>query len=170
MDQYRLGALEQNGMAPGRRFGDERALLAAGPFDLVLIGSPNHVHSEQLKLALDQASPVFVEKPIVRTEAESYALAERLNAPPDAEDADGRAFQLRARSGHDVWDRLEAITCPTFVGYGRHDGIAPEANSTAIASRIPGAELRGYDGGHLFVFQDPAAFPDLVAFLHGPAN
>ena len=39
------------------------------------------------------------------------------------------------------------------------------ANSAAIASRIPGAELRVYDGGHAFFAQDPAALPDVQAFL-----
>jgi 3-oxoadipate enol-lactonase len=73
--------------------------------------------------------------------------------------------QLTARAGHDVWDRLGAITCPTLVGYGRYDGIAPPQNSAAIASRVRGAELRGYDGGHLFLAQDPAALPDYQAFL-----
>jgi hypothetical protein len=39
------------------------------------------------------------------------------------------------------------------------------ANSAAIAARIPGAELRVYDGGHAFFAQDPAALPDVRAFL-----
>ena len=60
-----------------------------------------------------------------------------------------------------------AITCPTLVAGGRYDGIAPPANSEAIASRIPGAELRLYEGGHLFFLQDRAAFPDIVGFLAG---
>ena len=62
----------------------------------------------------------------------------------------GEAEQLAARSGHDVWDRLPAIGCPTLVAGGRYDGIAPPANSEAIASRIAGADLRFYEGGHLF--------------------
>ena len=73
--------------------------------------------------------------------------------------------QLQAREGHDVWDRLGAITCPVLVGYGNYDGIAPALNSTNIASRIRGAELHGYEGGHGFLFQDPAAFPAYIAFL-----
>ena len=68
---------------------------------------------------------------------------------------------------HDVWDRLPAITCPTLVAGGRYDGIAPPANSEAIASRVAGAELRFYEGGHLFVLQDPAAMPDILGFLAG---
>jgi pimeloyl-ACP methyl ester carboxylesterase len=82
-------------------------------------------------------------------------------------DAPARLAQLEARAGHDVWRRLDAINCPTFVAYGRYDGIAPPENSAAIASRIPGAALHGYEGGHLFVWQDEAAMPALVEFLHG---
>ena len=48
---------------------------------------------------------------------------------------------------------------------GRFDGIAPPANSEAIAARIPGAELHVYEGGHLFFLQDPTALPDIVGFL-----
>ena len=58
-----------------------------------------------------------------------------------------------------------AITAPTFVGGGRFDGLAPFVNSEAIASRIGGAELHGYDGGHAFFVQDASAFPEVVAFL-----
>jgi len=79
----------------------------------------------------------------------------------------GRRAQLDARRGHDVWDRLPAVACPTFVACGRYDPIAPVANAEAIAARIPGAELRVYDGGHAFFVQDRSALPDLHAFLTG---
>ena len=101
------------------------------------------------------------------------ALAERLTAARDQQDpaaAAGHQAQLEARAGHDVWDRLGAITCPALVGYGNYDGIAPAQNGTAIASRIRGSELRGYEGGHLFLFQDPAAIPDFEAFLQAPSS
>jgi pimeloyl-ACP methyl ester carboxylesterase len=99
------------------------------------------------------------------------ALAERLRSrriTPASEAA--YTAQLQARGGHDVWDRLAAITCPTLVAYGIYDGIAPADNSTAIASRIPSAELRGYPGGHAFLFQDPAAIPAVVAFLQARSS
>jgi 3-oxoadipate enol-lactonase len=73
--------------------------------------------------------------------------------------------QLEARKGHDTWDRLDAITCPTFIGCGRFDGIAPPGNSEAMASRIRGAELHVYEGGHAFLVQDPQSLPDVLAFL-----
>jgi predicted dehydrogenase len=58
------------------------ALLKDGPFDLVMIGSPNHLHYEHLLAAFAAGFPVFAEKPIVRTEAETFALAEHLAAAP----------------------------------------------------------------------------------------
>jgi 3-oxoadipate enol-lactonase len=83
----------------------------------------------------------------------------------DPEGAQGRRMQMLVRAGHDVCERLRAIDSPTLVGGGRYDGIAPLANSRAIASRIRRAELRDYDGGHLFIVQDSAALPDFAAFL-----
>jgi len=47
-----------------------------------------------------------------------------------------------------------------------HDPCAIKGRAgVAIASRIPGAELREYDGGHPFFFQDPAALPEAIAKL-----
>jgi pimeloyl-ACP methyl ester carboxylesterase len=102
------------------------------------------------------------------------AIAERLTAAgQDQQDpaaVAAHAAQLQAREGHDVWDRLGAITCPALVGYGNYDGMAPVHNSTNIASRIRGAELHGYEGGHGFLFQDPAALPAFIAFLQAPSS
>jgi pimeloyl-ACP methyl ester carboxylesterase len=99
------------------------------------------------------------------------ALAERMTSSQvDPGSAAAHASQVEARAGHDVWDRLNAITCPTLVVYGNYDGIAPGENSIAIASRIPSAELHGYEGGHGFLFQDPAAMPALVEFLQAPLS
>jgi 3-oxoadipate enol-lactonase len=86
----------------------------------------------------------------------------------DPDGAEGRRLQMRARAGFDAFERLDAISSPTLVGYGRYDGIAPPANSRAIASRIAGSELRAYEGGHLFLVQDPSAMPDFRTFLQRP--
>jgi pimeloyl-ACP methyl ester carboxylesterase len=91
--------------------------------------------------------------------------AARSEAPCSAEQRRGEAEQLAARRRHDVSARLSAVRCPTLVACGRHDGIAPPANSDWIASRIAGAELRVYEGGHLFFIQDPQALPDVRAFV-----
>jgi pimeloyl-ACP methyl ester carboxylesterase len=94
-------------------------------------------------------------------------LEARRAAPKTEEQQRGERMQILARQGHDVWARLGRITSPTLVACGAYDGLAPPANSKAIASRIPNAEVRCYEGGHLFVFQDPQALPDIIAFLQG---
>jgi pimeloyl-ACP methyl ester carboxylesterase len=101
-------------------------------------------------------------------------LAELVAGSITAEKSDehlrGEAGQVEARSHHDVVDRLPRITCPTFVASGRYDGIAPPENGEVIAKQVPHGELRIYDGGHAFVAQDHAAFPEILDFLTAPAG
>jgi len=73
-----LPILAERDIAPGRSFATPAALLAAGPFDLVMIGSPNHLHYQHLLAAFKAGFPIFAEKPIVRTQEESFALARHL--------------------------------------------------------------------------------------------
>jgi pimeloyl-ACP methyl ester carboxylesterase len=130
---------------------------------------PGERAAAQLKLADSRWDERWLEAhPADRALAEGLTAAGQNQQDPAA--AAALAAQLEARAGHDVWDRLDAITCPTLVGYGNYDGIAPARNSAAIASRIREAELRGYEGGHLFLFQDPAALPEFEAFLQAPSR
>src|SRR5476649_101687 len=131
VDPAPVGAsiLAAAGIAEGRVFETPADLLARGPFDLVMIGTPNHLHFEHIGLALDAGYPVFAEKPIVRTQAESLALASRLAAalyrPRHALHADrarGAGPRGRGRTRRDHLDR-------------RHGAPA------ARARRLPGAEL-----------------------------
>jgi 3-oxoadipate enol-lactonase len=78
---------------------------------------------------------------------------------------EGLLRQLDARAGHDTWDRLGALTVPTLIAAGRFDPMAPLANSIALNTAILGSELRTYDGGHPFFFQDRQAFHDIAEFL-----
>jgi len=73
-----LSILKPRGVDAGTPYKDVRSLLADGPFDLVMIGSPNHLHYEHLLAAFEARYPIFAEKPIVRTEEESFALARHL--------------------------------------------------------------------------------------------
>lgn len=80
VDPAPVGApiLAAAGIAPGRTFATPAELIAAGPYDLLMVGTPNHLHFEHINTALDAGFPVFAEKPIVRTAAETLALARRL--------------------------------------------------------------------------------------------
>jgi predicted dehydrogenase len=73
-----LPILAERGIAPGKSYDSVAALLRDGPFDLVMIGSPNHLHYEHLLAAFAAGYPIFAEKPIVRTEEETFALARHL--------------------------------------------------------------------------------------------
>jgi predicted dehydrogenase len=75
-----LPILQEADIAPGRSYETIDAFFADGPFDLVLIGSPNHLHYEHLLAAFEAGFPIFCEKPIVRTEEETFALAHHLSA------------------------------------------------------------------------------------------
>jgi 3-oxoadipate enol-lactonase len=95
-------------------------------------------------------------------------LAEAMNmrpTPAGAEERRGISEQLGARRHHDVFDRLHRISCPTLVACGSSDGIAPASNSRMIAGQIPDADLRVFEGGHIFFGQDPTALPEIIGFL-----
>jgi len=79
----------------------------------------------------------------------------------------GARRQLEARADHDVYDALASIASPTLVIGGRTDGIAPVANMDAIAAQIPDSERLVCHGGHLFLAQDPRAWPQIITFLSG---
>mgnify|MGYP002468041295 CR=1 FL=1 len=79
----------------------------------------------------------------------------------------GYARLLAARRGHDVWDRLEAITLPTTVIIGARDGQAPPATQLKMARRLPQAHVRLYDAGHGLLFTIPQV---IAALLRDWAN
>jgi pimeloyl-ACP methyl ester carboxylesterase len=91
---------------------------------------PEERAAAQLRLADSRWDERWLE-----TRPADRALAERLTAAGqdqrDPAAAAAHQAQLEARAGHDVWDRLGAITCPTLVGYGNYDQIAPVQNGTA---------------------------------------
>jgi len=81
--------------------------------------------------------------------------------------AEGAHRQLEARAAHDTWDRLDQVACPVLIAAGRYDGIALPETQEKMAARIPGAELKWFEGGHLFLLQDRAAYREIIRFLAG---
>ena len=106
-----------------------------------------------------------------RAHPEAYAqLVEMSSRDPFAEEpgrARGAHRQLEARAGHNAWERLPQIACPVMIASGRYDGIALPETQERMAARIPGAELRFFEGGHLFMIQDRTAVPAMRDFLLG---
>ena len=80
----------------------------------------------------------------------------------------GARLQLLARKDLDTWDRLPSITARALICGGKYDGIALPETQQRLADRIPGAQLRMFEGGHLFLIQDRAAFPAISEFLQAP--
>jgi predicted dehydrogenase len=54
------------------------ALIGAGGFDVLMVGSPNHLHLEHIRAGLAHGVRVFSEKPVVTTETDSLELASLL--------------------------------------------------------------------------------------------
>jgi len=101
-----------------------------------------------------------------RQEAASQRSALTRPAVRDEAMAAGSRRQLEARRHHDTWDQLGGIRVPVMVCGGLYDGVAPPENLERLASRIPGAELSFYEGGHLFLLQDPTAWSAITKFLN----
>jgi len=95
-------------------------------------------------------------------------MRDRAASPRVGDAATGFARQLEARRHHDVTAVLGSIEAPTLVCCGRYDGIAPLANSEAIAAEVTGSELAVFEGGHAFKLQDPTAHERAIVFLRRP--
>ncbi|MBP1853016.1 Gfo/Idh/MocA family protein [Rhizobium halophytocola] len=74
-----MPGLEEAGILAGTSYATPQDLIAAGGFDLLMIGSPNHMHLDHIRLGLEAGLTVFTEKPIVVTMEETYALASLLH-------------------------------------------------------------------------------------------
>jgi 3-oxoadipate enol-lactonase len=96
---------------------------------------------------------------------QTRGLEDRLAADPVFQK--GFDGQIAARKDHDRWDALAGVTAPTLVCAGLHDRMARPESSRAMAERIPGAQLRWYDGAHGFQLECPDFYDDVTRFLRG---
>ena len=71
-----LPTLQEHGISPGVSHPSPEALIKAGGFDLLMIGSPNHLHLDHIRMGLEAGAKIFSEKPIVASIEQTYALAE----------------------------------------------------------------------------------------------
>jgi len=94
-------------------------------------------------------------------------MIERMRAEPDSEIKRGSDLQLLARADHDVSKDLGKITATTLVCAGEFDDQAPLVNSQALVDGLVDAQLKIFQGGHLFLLQDRSAFPAIIEFLEG---
>jgi len=139
---------------------------ASYPLHELIDRDPDDVFSTRMRLLDCRWDPDAAE-PIPGLGAMYDFIAAEPFMPAAADEAAGLRRQLAARSGHDVVGDLVAIRAPTLVCGGRHDGLAPMANAEFLADHIPNTELREFDGGHIFMLQDPTAIGTIIEFLEG---
>ncbi|MEC9345157.1 MAG: alpha/beta fold hydrolase [Pseudomonadota bacterium] len=97
---------------------------------------------------------------------EFYAASARDNrADPVRRAAQNRQFA--ARAAHDTWARLPELTMPVLIAAGRYDDVAPMDRQENMLRVLPDARLQVFEGGHLFMMEDPAAWPTIIRFLKG---
>lgn len=70
-----LPTLQEHGISAGKAYATPEDLIRAGGFDLLMIGSPNHMHLDHIRLGLEAGLKVFSEKPIVASIEQTYELA-----------------------------------------------------------------------------------------------
>ncbi|CAN7531970.1 Gfo/Idh/MocA family protein [Brucella pseudogrignonensis] len=73
-----MAELDEHGISAGKQYATPEELIASETFDLLMIGSPNHMHLDHIRVGLEAGLTVFTEKPIVSSIEQTYALAELL--------------------------------------------------------------------------------------------
>ena len=79
--------------------------------------------------------------------------------------SEGLIRQITARSDHDLSTELHKISQQCLVLGGKYDGIAPQENLHYLAEHLPFSELRFFNGGHSFLWEDESAWESISAFL-----
>ena len=69
---------EKNNFFPTKKYSTLNDMLSNEKLDLLMIGSPNHLHLEHIKIGLNAGIKIFAEKPIVVNENQSFELAKLL--------------------------------------------------------------------------------------------
>ena len=70
-----MAELQEHGIAAGRQYDTPEEMIRSERFDLLMVGSPNHLHLDHIRLGLEAGLKVFSEKPIVSTIEQTHALA-----------------------------------------------------------------------------------------------
>ncbi|MBI1172317.1 gfo/Idh/MocA family oxidoreductase [bacterium] len=70
-----MEVLQAHGISAGTSHETAEDLVRAGGYDLLMVGSPNHLHLDHIRLGLAAGNKVFSEKPIVSTIEQTYQMA-----------------------------------------------------------------------------------------------
>jgi len=149
-----IGVVNRNGVSArnsARRFGfryaatDMKELLVDPTVDLILIGTPHHLHAEQAEAALTAGKHVFVEKPLCLTRDELHAVEMALEKSRDRQLMVGfnrRFAPLSVKVAEVLRDRRE----PLVVHYRVNAGYIPPDHWTQDPA-VGGGRLLG-EGCH----------------------
>ena len=74
----------------------------------------------------------------------------------------GARRQLEARRNHDTYSRLPKLGMPVYICGGKYDGLSVPENLEALHRQIPGSRLEFFEGGHMFLKQDPEAYNRII--------
>ena len=66
---------EENNFLPSKSYETLSEMLTKENLDLLMVGSPNHLHLQHIKEGLEAGLKIFAEKPIVINQDETFALA-----------------------------------------------------------------------------------------------
>ena len=78
-EPFGLTYTTQHDIPVGSRYETLEAMLAGEKLDLLMVGSPNHMHLGHIRTGLESGVRVFTEKPVVTTEAETLELAKLIH-------------------------------------------------------------------------------------------
>ncbi|MBJ3786131.1 Gfo/Idh/MocA family protein [Devosia sediminis] len=71
-----LSYATEHGVSVGKSFDSLEQMIDEGSLDLLMVGSPNHLHLEHIRTGLERGMKIFAEKPVVTTVEDTMALAE----------------------------------------------------------------------------------------------
>ena len=66
---------KQHGVSVGQHYDSLETMLDDAKLDLLMVGSPNHLHLEHIRTGLNRGMKIFTEKPVVTTVEETMELA-----------------------------------------------------------------------------------------------
>ncbi|ODT83257.1 MAG: oxidoreductase [Pelagibacterium sp. SCN 64-44] len=77
-DPAGLSYATEHGVKIGPAYDSLEALIDGGNLDLLMVGSPNHMHLDHIRIGLERGLKIFSEKPVVTSIEDTMALAELL--------------------------------------------------------------------------------------------
>lgn len=114
---------QQHGVSVGRQYASLEQMLDEARLDLLMVGSPNHMHLGHIRAGLERGLKVFSEKPVVTSVAETLELAALL----------GRYGEDRVMVG------LVLRYAPLYVDLrkAQRDGLLGDVVSIEASEHIP---------------------------------